>query len=90
MSGHNQLSATFHGSGMRPQCPPDPSFPNGMPVDVSGGLPACEIALDHPAPCIGVWRVVCAACGQRIGVTAAGRPDDPSCLRIACRPRGSA
>jgi hypothetical protein len=32
----------------------------------------------------GVWVVACHTCGLRVGITAAGRPDDPRTVRLAC------
>lgn len=67
------------------QCEPDPLFPNGKAVDVSNGQKSCLVALPYPAAECGAWRVVCSACGLRVGITAAGRPDDPISVKIPCK-----
>ena len=71
-----------------PQCPPNPDFPNGVVVDMSGGahdLFTCSTELEYPAPRCGVYIVTCAKCGLSVGVTTAGRPDDPKEIIVACR-----
>ena len=71
--------------GRTAQCAPNPAFPHGKAVDIA--LPeaiACVVALPYPAPRCGIHVVVCPVCGARIGVTAAGRPDDPVSVRIPC------
>jgi hypothetical protein len=66
------------------QCPPNPKYPDGIMVDC-GERPACQVALPYPAPECGVWIVKCATCNTMIAVTAAGRPDDPKEVMVACQ-----
>ena len=69
-----------------PQCAPDPKFPNGKDLDTSAGAAAaCTATLPYPAKRCGLFIVECEACGIRIGITTAGRPDDPRSVKIACK-----
>lgn len=68
-----------------PQCEPNPAYPDGVDVDVSFGLPACSASLPYPAKRCGFYRVKCQICGLAVGVTAAGRVDDPRSITIPCR-----
>jgi hypothetical protein len=69
-----------------PKCSPDPRFPDGKDVDVSfGQVPSCTVELPYPAKRCGVYVVECPVCGMRIGLTTAGRPDDPRAVKMACR-----
>lgn len=71
-----------------PKCPPNPAYPNGVEVNLaSPGERFCLATLPYPAPERLVWHVTCRACGFRVGVTAAGRPDDPTGVRIPCQNR---
>lgn len=70
-----------------PQEAPNPLYPDGMDIDVSDGATVtCTTALPYPARRCGVYLVVCRSCGLRVGITTAGRPDDPRSLKLACRP----
>ena len=72
-----------------PQCAPDPDFPEGIDVDVSkGGTVTCTTDLPYPAKRCGIYKVTCRVCGLSVGVTTAGRPDDPRSLKMACRIKG--
>lgn len=74
-----------------PQCPPNPMYPAGMDVDVSeGAARTCSTDLPYPAPRCGLYVVRCQICGYSVGVTTAGRPDDPRSLKIACKLAGAA
>jgi hypothetical protein len=69
------------------QCPPDEDYPYGIAINIAGSnMPACEIKLDYPAPGVGSWVIVCETCGYKTVVTAAGRPDDPTKIRVPCNP----
>lgn len=69
-----------------PQCPSDPTQPNGIDVqNAAPGLPSCKADLPYPAPERLVWMVRCRRCGYRVAVTAAGRPDDPRSITMACK-----
>lgn len=75
----------FVSTGRLPQCPPDPAYPLGIDIDLSGGATkTCKTSLPYPAPCCGTWIVVCDDCGYGVAVTAAGRIDDPRTLKVAC------
>lgn len=67
------------------QCPADPLYPNGKATDCSEGKTACSIDLPYPAPECGAWIVRCNACGMSVGVTAAGRLDDPISVKMPCK-----
>lgn len=72
-----------------PQCKPNPAYPNGIDLDVSGGAAkTCTAQLPYPAKRIGAYLVTCAVCGYRAGCTTAGRPDDPRSITIPCRVGG--
>jgi hypothetical protein len=67
-------------------CAPDPAYPQGMDVDMArGAKSACLAMLPYPAACCGVWMVECQICGLRAALTAAGRPDDPRSVKLACK-----
>lgn len=77
--------------GRDPQCTPDARYPNGMDIDLSGSWPqTCKADLPYPAKRCGVYIVTCEICGQNIGITTAGRADDPRSIRMACKTRGEA
>lgn len=80
------LNVTWKDSGREPQCPPDPAYPKGKDVDISGGAgDFCITDLLYPAPRCGLWLVRCNQCGRSVAITAAGRPDDPRSVKLACR-----
>ena len=69
-----------------PKNPPNPAFPHGQDLDVTGGKPFCAIVqLPYPAARCGIYVIKCRKCGVRVGVTTAGRPDDPRTVKFACR-----
>lgn len=69
-----------------PQCPPNPAYPTGIDVDgARGAQHSCKVALPYPAKRIGRYEVTCKACGAKVAVTTAGRPDDPRSVTVACR-----
>lgn len=71
--------------GREPQCKPNPDFPDGIDVDVSGGAAAtCSSALPYPARRCGLFIVKCETCGTNAVITTAGRPDDPRSVKMAC------
>jgi hypothetical protein len=65
--------------------PANPAHPHGVAMDLSGGAPSCEVALTYPAPGVGTWFINCRECGCTVAVTAAGRADDPTKVRVACK-----
>lgn len=72
-----------------PQCPPNPRYPNGIDVDVSGGAESCVTDVPYPAKRCGAYHVTCKRCGYSALVTTAGRVDDPRTVRVPCQ-RGQA
>jgi hypothetical protein len=59
-------------------------------MDLSAGAArVCTVDLDYPSDGVGTWEVRC-ACGVSLGLTAAGRTDDPRRVIVACgrKPRG--
>lgn len=85
------LSVTFSGYGRKAKCEPNPDLPYGVAVDATFGVGAgCETDLPYPAPECGVWIIECSVCGHRLGLTAAGRPDDPTKVKVPCKLLGRA
>lgn len=80
------MKVEFIDSGREPKSAPNPDYPNGMDVDMSQGMPdACTAEIPYPAPRCGVMVIECGKCGLRVGVTVAGRPDDPRTVKMACK-----
>jgi len=68
-----------------PKCKPNPAYPEGIDVDVTKGADLkCTAKLPYPAKRCGLFLVTCLHCGIRVGVTTAGRPDDPRSISIPC------
>jgi hypothetical protein len=89
MAGQGRFDRVWLGTGKTAQCPPNPAFPHGMDLDLaSDALAACTTDLPYPAPEVGAWKLTCTLCGTVIGVTAAGRPDDPRSVTVACKLSG--
>jgi hypothetical protein len=91
MSERKQM-ATLHvhwvDRGHDPTRPPNPKFPNGVDVDLTGGdrlVKSCKTDLPYPARRCGYYVVTCAKCHFKTIVTTAGRPDDPKSVRLACK-----
>lgn len=73
-------------SGREPQCAPNPKFSNGIDVDCSNFAAAtCTASLPYPAKRCGLYVVQCEACGYRVAITTAGRPDDPRSVKVPCQ-----
>lgn len=71
--------------GREPRCAPDPKYPNGRDVDMSGDAErTCSADLPYPAKRCGLYVIECPKCLLRVGVTTAGRPDDPRSVKFAC------
>lgn len=69
------------------QCAPNPHYPDGIAIDATEpGEKSCFVELPYPAPECGTWIISCSKCQMHVHITAAGRPDDPISVRIACRP----
>jgi hypothetical protein len=73
-------------AGHKSQVSPNPKYPDGMDIDIAGEASmSCWVFLPYPAPRIGVYQVWCKSCGLSVGVTTAGRADDPRSVRVACK-----
>lgn len=71
--------------GREPRSPPNLRFPKGIDVDMSNGSSmACLTTVPYPAKRCGTYVIECEACGLRVAVTTAGRPDDPRTVKLAC------
>lgn len=79
------MKVTWIDSGREPRCAPNPAYPGGKDLDISGGLRSCVTALPYPAKRCGYYVVECEKCGLSIACTTAGRADDPRSLRIPCK-----
>jgi hypothetical protein len=83
----NQFEILWVDSGVMPQCPPRPEYPDGVDIDASRGqFLACVTPLDYPAPRVGYYQIKCRICGRNLAVTTAGRPDDPRSIKVPCAP----
>lgn len=75
-------------SGREPRCAPDPQFPGGKDLVMAAfpeGVGAeCVKVLPYPAKRCGMYIVKCDSCGLAIGITTAGRADDPRSVRLTC------
>lgn len=80
------MKITFIDHGREPKCKPNPAYPKGIDVDMSlGAKMTCLTAVPYPAPRCGMMLIECDRCGLRVGVTVAGRVDDPRSVKVACR-----
>jgi hypothetical protein len=80
------FAVVWNDRGCPPKNPPDPTYPKGKDVDLSQpGRASCRVDLPYPAARIGMYVVRCEECGATVGVTTAGRPDDPRSVRVPCR-----
>lgn len=82
MIGH--LDIKWVDGNREPQCEPNPNYPIGIDVDLSEGGAFCKASLPYPAKRCGVYVVSCEKCGASVGVTTAGRPDDPRSVKVKC------
>lgn len=72
--------------GREPRCAPDPDFPDGKNIRlIDQSAKHCTIELPYPAKRCGLYVVECSICKFRIGITTAGRPDDPRSVEVACK-----
>lgn len=80
------ISIEWIDSGREPECATDPEYPEGKAIicaERPGGK-YCSVDLPYPAKRIGLYAIKCSVCGHRVGVTTAGRPDDPRSVLLAC------
>jgi hypothetical protein len=68
-----------------PKCAPDPNFPSGKDVVTPGDGKSCYVELPYPAKRCGIYVVECGRCKIRVGITTAGRADDPKSCTIKCK-----
>ncbi len=68
-----------------PKCEPNPNFPKGIDIKTTSGVPGCKVDLPYPAKRCGLYVVKCSVCDMTIGVTTAGRPDDPRSVEVPCK-----
>jgi hypothetical protein len=72
-----------------PQCPPNPAYPDGIdipsPRHGEPGFRFCTVALPYPALRCGSYVVRCNRCGLCVGITTAGRRDDPRSIELDCQ-----
>lgn len=81
-----QWRIQWHDAGREPQVTPNPQYPEGIDVDVSGGATlGCTTPLPYPARRCGYYTVRCLRCGFTVAITTAGRPDDPRSVRVPCQ-----
>jgi len=75
----------FRPSGRgKAQCAPNPDYPNGIAIVVAEHEPSCKVDIPYPAPECGLFLITCNICSLKIGITAAGRPDDPISVVLPC------
>jgi hypothetical protein len=74
--------------GYEPKAAPNPDYPDGMDIDLTGGdrlAKACKTALPYPAKRVGYYVITCPRCHMKTIITTAGRPDDPRSVKLACK-----
>jgi hypothetical protein len=79
--------------GYEPKSPPNPAFPKGVDIDLTGGdrlVRSCSAELPYPAKRVGYYVVTCNKCQTKSIVSTAGRPDDPRSVRLACKRKADA
>lgn len=82
---------TWHDANREPQVPFNREDAWGLDIDGTGGrLPSCTVNLPWPAQRCGSYVVKCLTCGFTIGLTTAGRIDDPRSVKIPCREKSTA
>jgi len=85
MTTPDYIKVIWIDQGRESECPSNPAFPDGMAFR-SSAPKSCHVDLPYPAPRCGVHVIMCELCGNRMAITAAGRPDDPISLEMACKP----
>ena len=84
------ITTTWVDGGVKPRCPADPKYPNGIDVDLTAGRsPYCVAKIPYPAPRVGGYVIDCKTCGQLNFITTAGRADDPRSVKLPCRSIGN-
>ena len=90
MKHKKQFEITWHDYHREPEYPANPNFPRGKIVDCAPGRkgkdrPICLTDLPYPAKRCGTYIIRCKICGLRVGVTTAGRADDPRAAVLPCK-----
>jgi hypothetical protein len=87
MTAPTMLRVKWRDGGREPQCAPDPSYPDGIDIDLrlDKGRPSCSTDLPYPAKRCGAFIIECLHCGIRVGLATAGRLDDPRSVIIPCK-----
>jgi hypothetical protein len=80
-----QFNITWIDHGREPKCAPNPNHPEGVDARLGYETKSCITALPYPARRCGMYLVVCKRCGFRMGITTAGRPDDPRSVELPCK-----
>jgi hypothetical protein len=75
----------FIDRGVSPTQQPNPSYPNGIKIDLTKGQKGCRTEVPYPSPRCGYLHVECRDCGSNALVTVAGRQDDPRSVKIPCK-----
>jgi hypothetical protein len=80
------FAITWMDAGRWPRVKPNPQYPDGKDISLAKpGQPSCKVDLPYPARRIGTYVVVCDDCGLSVGVTTAGRRDDPRSVELPCK-----
>ncbi len=86
MNDNEHFKIEWSDYGRKPQCAPNPAYPNGIDLDASAGrLPSCHVTLPYPAKRCGLYDLTCKLCGMTAACTTAGRVDDPRSVTLACK-----
>lgn len=84
----SKFKISWNDAGQEPVCKPDSRFPNGRVIVMAPpGESSCAVNVPYPAQRCGSYLIVCERCGMSVGVTTAGRPDDPRRIIIPCKPQ---
>lgn len=84
------LKVEWVDSGREPKCDPNPAYPTGVDIRIPPTREwhredrRCSIALPYPAKRCGLYVVNCSTCGMQMGITTAGRADDPRSVSVCC------
>jgi hypothetical protein len=86
MSDANHFTVEWIDHGREPKCAANPAFPNGIDLNETTDETeiSCRVELPYPAKRCGMYTIHCTLCGKNIGVTTAGRADDPKSIRLLC------
>jgi hypothetical protein len=87
--------------GHPPRNQPNPHYPDGCHVDLTGSHPVklthpklpeskhqtCRIELPYPSghDNVGTWVLVCRRCKRSLAITAASRVDDARSVLVSCK-----